>query len=254
MLPPAYHINLPHFEGPFDLLLFFIERDEIDVRDIPIARVTDDYLAYVREAERLDIALAGEFLVVAATLMSIKARTLLPRLEVDEAGEPVDPRGDLVERLLEYKRYKSAVAGLRELEATRAERFGRPFAPAQFEPVAEAAALEAAWDSVTLYKLAKAFESVLARRAEREARPRHRVVRWPYTIQDQSARILRVLELRGRVPFAEVFGDCADRVHAVVTFLALLELLNGRRVRLRQRPGVNTFWIASGESVEAVAA
>ena len=89
---------------------------------------------------------------------------------------------------------------------------------------------------------------MLARQSERRARPRHRVVRWPYTIRDQSARILRTLELRARVPFAEVFGDCENRVHAVVTFLALLELLNGHRVRLRQRPGINSFWLAAGEA------
>ena len=249
MTSTPYHIRLPQFEGPFDLLLFFIERDELDIRDIPIARLTDDYLAYVREAERLDISLAGEFLVVAATLMSIKARTLLPRVELDGAGEPVDPRAELVERLREYKRYKETLGGLRDLETERAARHGRALDPAQFAPIAELAAEEAAWESVTLFGLAKAFERVLARRRERDARPRHRVARWPYTLRDESARILAAVGLRGRVPFAALFGDCDNRVHAVVTFLALLELVNGGRVVLRQRPGVNQFWVEPGDAV-----
>lgn len=240
-LPDAYRINLPHFEGPFDLLLFFIERDELDIRDIPIAQITDDYLAYVRAAEQLDIALAGEFLVVAATLMSIKARSLLPRLEVAEAGEVVDPRGELVDRLLEYQRYKATVGDLRALEASRQERHARPPDPAQFAPVAAIAAEEATWESVTLYGLAKAFERVMARQREREAQPRHRVVTYPYTIRDQSAVILRVVGLRGHVSFDALFGPSANRVHALVTFLALLELLNAGRVGLRQGAGVNQF-------------
>ena len=240
----VYRIELPQFEGPFDLLLFFIERDELDIRDIPIARITDDFLAYLHEAKRLDITLAGDFIVVAATLMSIKARVLIPRLPVDEHGEEVDPRQELVDRLLEYKRYKEVLDDLRRLEAERGQRHGRPYHADQFAAVVGEAMAEAEWESLTLYRLLKAFERVLARKAERE-KPVHRVVRWPYTVEEEGVRIRRALTLRGRVPFVVLFGACRDRVHAIVTFLALLELINGSEVRIevREDSGANDFVI-----------
>ena len=118
----GYTIKLPQFEGPFDLLLFFIERDELDIYDIPISQVTDDFLGYMRQAERMDIDLASEFVLVAATLCRIKAKMLIPRKPVDEEGNEIDPREELVARLLEYKRYKSVLEELRRLETARGMR------------------------------------------------------------------------------------------------------------------------------------
>lgn len=224
--PQPYRIALPEFEGPFDLLLFFIERDEIDIQNIPIARITDDFLGYIREAKALDISLAGEFVVVAATLVSIKTKVLLPRVEVDAAGEEVDPRRELVDRLLEYKRYRSVLDELRYLERERGERFGRPFVAVQFAALVEEARGEAEWESVSLYRLLKTFERVLQRQADRVARPVHRVMRWPYTVEAERARLTAAIRLGGRLPFTALFGACRDRVQAVVTLLALLELLN----------------------------
>ena len=103
----SYEIKLPLFEGPFDLLLFFIERDELDIMDIPISQITNDFLEYVSNLEKLNIEVASEFIVVAATLMRIKSRMLLPRLSVDDEGNEIDPREELVEHLIEYKKYKS---------------------------------------------------------------------------------------------------------------------------------------------------
>ena len=105
----TYNIKLSQFEGPFDLLLFFIERDELDIYNIPIAKITDDFLEYIRHMEALNIDLASEFILVAATLMRIKAKMLIPRKPIDEEGNEVDPREELVQRLLEYKRYKSCL-------------------------------------------------------------------------------------------------------------------------------------------------
>ena len=245
-VPSPYHITLPQFEGPFDLLLFFIERDEIDIQNIPIARITDDFLGYVREARSLDISLAGEFIVVAATLMSIKARVLLPRPEVDAAGEEVDPRQELVDRLLEYKRYRGVLDELRRLERERGERFGRPYLADQFTELVDEARGEAEWASVSLYRLLKTFERVLQRQADRAARPVHRVMRWPYTVEEEGARVLRVVRGQGRAPFDSLFGECRDRVQAIVTFLALLELLNGGQVGLEAGEGeVNDFAIVA---------
>jgi len=105
----SFEIKLPLFEGPFDLLLFFIERDELDIYDIPIAKITHDFLNYMRQLEELNIEVASEFIVVAATLMRIKARLLLPRPSLDEEGNEIDPRDELVKHLLEYKKFKSVI-------------------------------------------------------------------------------------------------------------------------------------------------
>jgi segregation and condensation protein A len=117
--PVNYEIKLPQFEGPFDLLLFFIERDELDIYDIPISTITDDFLAYLHHLQQMNLEVASEFILVAATLMRIKAKMLLPRKEVDEEGNEIDPRQELVDRLLEYKRYKSVVEEFQKLEAIR---------------------------------------------------------------------------------------------------------------------------------------
>ena len=106
----SYEIKLPLFEGPFDLLLFFIERDEIDIMDIPISKITNDFFEYISDLESMNIEVASEFIVVAATLMRIKSKMLLPRLSLDEEGNEIDPREELVEHLIEYKKYKSVIS------------------------------------------------------------------------------------------------------------------------------------------------
>ncbi|MFT5766171.1 MAG: segregation and condensation protein A, partial [Saprospiraceae bacterium] len=121
----GYNIVLPQFEGPFDLLLFFIERDELDINDIPISKITNDFLSYIQQLESLDIDLASEFILVAATLMRIKAKMLIPRKPVDEEGNEIDPREELVARLMEYKRYKSILEEMRTLEEDRSFRSPR---------------------------------------------------------------------------------------------------------------------------------
>ena len=121
----SYKIKLPEFEGPFDLLLFFIERDEVDIYDIPISSITNDFLAYLKQLEELNIDTASEFILVASTLMRIKSKMLLPRREIDDQGNEIDPRQELVERLLEYRRYKAVLDDLRALEKQRSEQHHR---------------------------------------------------------------------------------------------------------------------------------
>ena len=121
----SFEIKLPQFEGPFDLLLFFIERDELDIHDIPIAKITNDFLTYMHDMQPMDIELASEFILVASTLMRIKAKLLLPRYEKDEEGNEIDPRHDLVRQLLDYKQFKAASEELRALEDERMMRFHR---------------------------------------------------------------------------------------------------------------------------------
>ena len=119
----SYEIKIPLFEGPFDLLLFFIERDELDIMDIPISEITNDFFEYISDLEKMNIEVASEFIVVAATLMRIKSRMLLPRLSVDEEGNEIDPREELVEHLIEYEKYKSVIDDFSKLEEYRQEKY-----------------------------------------------------------------------------------------------------------------------------------
>ncbi|MEL6925565.1 MAG: segregation/condensation protein A, partial [Bacteroidota bacterium] len=157
----SYTIQLPQFKGPFDLLLFFIERDELDIYDIPIAKITDDFLAYIRQMEALNIDVASEFILVAATLMRIKAKMLIPRKEVDEQGNEIDPREELVARLLEYKRYKEILEDMRLLEQQRASQTGRGNVTSELQILAQEALADVELEKLTMFKLLKAFERVM---------------------------------------------------------------------------------------------
>ncbi len=244
MTDATYKIVLPQFEGPFDLLLFFIERDELDIYDIPIARITDDFLDYIRQMEALNIDMASEFILVAATLCRIKARLLIPRKEVDEEGNEIDPRDELVARLLEYKRLKSVLEDLRKLEEERSLREKRGNTARELRKIAEKALVDAELESITLFKLMRAFERVMQRYEDAQSvKTVHTVYRYDYTIEDQAEYIVAKLRPGHRSDFEEIFGDLENRIHAVVTFLALLELLNNQKVRIVQGLGYNNFWL-----------
>lgn len=244
----TFTIKLPVFEGPFDLLLFFIERDELDIYNIPIAKITDDFLDYLHHAEAMNIDLASEFIVVAATLMRIKAKMLLPRKQFDEEGNEIDPRRELVDRLLEYKRYKSVLDELRRLEEVRAFMNPRGYASTELRKLAETALADAEMESVTLYKLLRVFERLLARYEEdQKVRHVHKVYDYNYTIQEQRSYLLSNLKKGKKASFEKLFLALENRIHAIVTFLALLELLNEQAVALIQGEGVNNFWLALPE-------
>ena len=241
----TFTIKLPVFEGPFDLLLFFIERDELDIYNIPIAKITDDFLAYMHQLEAMNIDLASEFIVVAATLMRIKAKLLLPRKQVDEDGNEIDPRQELVERLLEYKRYKSILDDLRRLEEVRTFMNPRGYAATELRKLAEHALADAEMESVSLYKLLRVFERMLARLEESKKSTRvHTVYNFNYSIQGQREYIQGKLQRGVQTSFEEVFLTLDNRIHAVITFLALLELLNAQEVTLIQGEGMNNFWLS----------
>lgn len=249
----TYNIVLPQFEGPFDLLLFFIERDELDIHDIPISKITKEFLEYIRQAEEMNIDLASEFILVAATLMRIKAKLLLPRKEIDEEGNEIDPRDELVNRLLEYKRYKSVLNQFRGMEQTRGEREQRGNVNNELRKIAETALVDMELESVTLFKLMKTFERVMQRMEESKNKTIHKVYTYAYTIRNQQIFIINMLRLGERKEFSEVFGACKDRMHAVITFLGLLELLNMEKVTMIDRPGTNNFWLERNESEEGKA-
>lgn len=248
----TFTIKLPVFEGPFDLLLFFIERDELDIYNIPIAKITDDFLDYLRHLESLNVDLASDFIVVAATLMRIKAKLLLPRKQLDEEGNEIDPRHELVERLLEYKRYKSVLEELRRLEEVRAFMNPRGYAATELRKLAEHALADAEMESVTLYKLLRVFERLVSRFEEdKKAKRVHTVYNFNYTIQEQRAYIVGKLAKGEKKDFEGIFFSLENRIHAVVTFLALLELLNAQEVTLIQGEGINNFWLTLPEESPA---
>lgn len=243
----TYNIKLPQFEGPFDLLLFFIERDELDINDIPIAQITNEFLGYIRMMESLNIDLASEFILVAATLMRIKAKMLIPRKPVDEEGNEIDPREELVQRLLEYKRYKSVLEEMRSMEGERSLKNIRGNTNRDIRKIAETALVDVELESLTLYKLMNTFQRVMNRLEDKKKKAVHRVFTYNYTVSGQQIQILAKIKQFERIDFDAVFGECEDRMHAIINFLALLELVNLQRVTCIQGVGLNNFWLTAGE-------
>ena len=243
----SYKIKIDQFEGPFDLLLFFIERDELDIHDIPIATITNDFLEYVREIDALNIDLASEFILVAATLMRIKAKMILPRKPLDEEGNEMDPRDELVRRLVEYKRYKETIEEFKELEEERSNKLERANAAAELRKLSQKALIDTELESLTLFKLMKAFDRVLNRAKDDEKKTVHKVYNYSYSIESQETYILDTIKSKEKVAFEDIFVKMEDRIHAIVTFLALLALINQDKVYFEDREGVNNFVVSLKE-------
>ncbi len=246
----TYTVRIAQFEGPFDLLLFFIERDELDIHDIPIAKITDDFLEYIHQMEVMNIDLASEFVLVAATLCRIKAKMLIPRKEKDEEGNEIDPREELVQRLLEYRKYKSVLDDMRELEKQRAEREYRGNTSSELRKIANKALVDVELESLTLFKLLKAFEKVTERYKIANHKQVHQIIQFSYTIEESQNHILSLVYSEKRADFKSIFDPCQNRIHAIVIFLALLELANLDKVRIISGMGANNFWVekALGEA------
>lgn len=243
-----FQIKIPVFEGPFDLLLFFIERDELDIYNIPIAKITSDFLDYIRQMELMNIDLASEFIVVAATLMKIKARMLLPRKELDEHQQEIDPRDELTRKLVEYRKYREVIDELAEMEAERAKKFARGNVTAELKVLTQKAMLDAEWESLTLYGLLKAFEKVMNRFQQDQSKTVHKIRQYEYSIQGQQDYILEKVQPGMKADFAILFEQLENRIHAIITFLALLELLNLQMIHIIQGEGTNNFWVTSAEN------
>jgi segregation and condensation protein A len=246
-----FTIRLPKFEGPFDLLLFFIERDELDIYDIPIATITDDFLSYIHEAEQMNIDLASEFIVVAATLMRIKAKLLLPRKQIDEQGNEIDPRAELIDRLVEYKRYKSVLDEMRSLEEERSLREKRGNTTKELQELATKALVDVELQDLTMFKLLRVFENLMRKYEVDKKRAVHTVVNYDYTIQGQQDYLYNCIRIavndNKKADFESIFTTLENRIHAVVTFLGLLELLNLQKIVITQGEGMNNFWLSLPE-------
>lgn len=245
----SFEIKLQQFEGPFDLLLFFIERDELDIYDIPISNITRDFLAYIQDMSELNMEVASEFILVAATLMRIKAKMLLPRKELDEAGNIIDPRADLVNRLLEYKRYKAVLVNMAELEEQQLGRVRRGNVQEELAAIQASLGVEQELEQLDLYQLLKNFSKVLQRFEERESAPHHVVVRFPYTIDEQKAFVVSAVKEKGKMAFEQLFADFKDRMQAIFTFLAILELLQLQMLDIKIGAGYNSFLLIDKKEV-----
>ncbi len=242
-----YTIKIQQFEGPFDLLLFFIERDELDIHDIAIAQITNDFLQYIKQLEQLNIDVASEFILVAATLMRIKAKMLLPRKEIDEEGNEIDPRAELAQKLLEYRQYKAILDEMGELEDKRFFKHDRGNTSHELRAIAEKALVDVELESLTLYKLLQAYQQVMRRYEDDLNRPVHQIVKFEYTIEEQQGYLLHKIRVAKKARFEDVFQGLENRIHAIVTFIALLELLNLAQIAIIQGEGTNNFWIVPAE-------
>lgn len=240
----AFEIKLPQFEGPFDLLLFFIERDEVDIHNIEISKITKDFLDYIRQMAELNIELASEFILVAATLMRIKAKLLLPRPEIDEQGNEIDPRKDLIERLLLYKQYKEACEDMRTLEEVRSMKAERGNIQRELAQIALQNSHAEELVNLTLYQLLNTFNKVVKRFDAEQNKVHHKVVQYPYTIGEQKQYVRNKLRGREKVPFTDLIFSCQNKVHAIFTFLGILELLQEQVVKITLGIGFNNFWLS----------
>ena len=242
--PESFEIKLPKFEGPFDLLLFFIERDELNIYDIPIAKITDDFLAYIHELSSLNMEVASEFIYVAATLMRIKAKMLLPRQELDADGKEIDHRQDLVQKLLEYKRFKEIAETLKTLEYVRFLQEKRGHIPQDLAKIiAETANPGEELASLDLYKLLLSYERLMSKYELRSKVEIHTVLQYPYTIEKQKQVILSLLSINSKIDFKVIKAQSENKVQFVYNFLALLEMLQQELADIQIGLGYNNFWL-----------
>lgn len=248
----TFEIKLPLFEGPFDLLLFFIERDELDIYDIPISKVTADFLDYLHRLEEMNVEVASEFILVAATLMRIKSKMLLPRPVLDEEGNEIDPREELVKHLLEYKKYKSVIAELTKMESERLDRERRGNLMHEIRKLSQTIDVEAELQDLDLYKLMKVYQKVLKRYEFEKNKPTHEVIQYPYTISNQKIYLLERLKTSDnrRISFAKMVAEKPEKILVIFNFLAILELLQLGVITLHIGEGFNNFWVEQIEEPE----
>jgi segregation and condensation protein A len=223
-----FTIKLQDFEGPLDLLLFFIKRDELDIYDIPIARIAKEFSDYMHYLQELDLEIAGEFLVVAAELMQIKVKMLLPPEPGEE--EDADPRASLVQRLVEYKRYKEMAFEMKKLEEEQFKVSYRGY----YEMDARVYEKETGEDmirDVTFFDLIASFKFAMDRIPKRMF---HEIVKINVTVEEQIAFLEELFSHRSEATFFEIVKDFTERIRIVVTFLALLEVIRSKKIIVRQ--------------------
>ena len=246
----SYQIRLPEFEGPFDLLLFFIERDELDIYNIPITKITNEFLEFIRHSEKLNIDLGSEFILFISTLMRIKAKMLLPRKELDQEGNEIDPRQELIDKILEYKKFKQAALEMQQMEALRMMMVKRGNLQNELAKIGEEAGEGKEIQTVTLFKLMKAFERVAQRLHEKRNQPVHTVVQYNYTMEGSREYMLELVKKERTLSFEKIFDVCENRIHAIFLFLNMLELIQGKYIFILTGEGRNNFIVEYNENRE----
>ena len=243
----SFAVKLPQFEGPFDLLLFFIERDELDIHDIPIARITDDFLNYIHQMVSLNIELASEFIFVAATLMRIKAKMLLPRYEAEHGESEIDHKEELIRKLIEYKKFKEVCEEIKPLEDERFKQEKRGNIAYDLEQAEKVALPGEDLTDVSLYKLMMVYDRLMKRYANRAEEVTHTVEQYPYTIEKQKKAIDDLLRINKMMDFKAIAQNSDNKVHFVYNFLAVLEMLQQELIDIQIGLGYNNFWISAKE-------
>lgn len=224
----TYRVHLENFEGPLDLLLYFIRRDEIDIYDIPIADITHEFIDIVEKMKQLNINLAGEFIVMASTLMRIKSKMLIPRPEFDEDDEMIDPRKELIDQLLEYSRFKEASESLSAFAENRSHIFsaGKPMfvseAPEEVNVILK---------DVTLYDIAKSFKIAMDNRPVIQS---YELQRETVHLDNQKELVIKSFDGDGRLRFSTLLNQLQTKIEIVVTFLAILELIRLHQITVVQ--------------------
>jgi len=224
----SYKIKIELFEGPLDLLLYLVKKDHLNIYDIPIAKVTEQYLQYLNLMQMLDLNVAGEFLVMSATLMQIKSKMLLPAEEgLSAEGEQEDPREELVRRLLEYEKFKEIAQDLRQKETDQREIFKRPKSETE-KPADEK---KETYFEASIFDLISAFSQALK---DIPKEVFYEVVKDKYTVEEATHEILHLLLARSQVKLSEIFGRAKNKLEIIVNFLAVLELIRMKEIIARQ--------------------
>lgn len=249
----SYQIKLPQFEGPFDLLLFFIERDELDIYNIPITGIINDFLDYLHQSEELNIELSSEFILFISTLMRIKAKMLLPRKEIDALGNEIDPRQELINKILEYKRFKEASAEMAEMEALRMLMVKRGNIQRELSQIGEEDSEGTEIQTITMFKLMRAFERAMQKFHDRNNKPVHTVVQYDYTMEASRDHMLNKAREHRNLSFEKIFDEVDNRVHAIFLFLSLLELVQQKFLKIMIGEGKNNFIIEYNDPENRIA-
>lgn len=242
MSQEEYKVQLEVFEGPLDLLLYLIKKDELDIYDIPIVRITNQYLQYIELMRMLDLNIAGEFLVMAATLMMIKSRMLLPpeeRAELEEEDEE-DPRWDLIRQLVEYKKFKDAAIHLEGLEERQQDVFLRGSEGAKLGPEGDVSLHD-----VSIFDLISAFSEVLKKVKTEELKE---IFAEHVTVAEKIEVVMNRIRSEDRVVFSTLFTGMASRAEIVCTFLAILELIRMKQLVARQERAFGEIMILKAEA------
>jgi len=237
----AYQVKLENFDGPLDLLLFLIQENEIDVYDIPVALITGQYLEYIEVMQSLDLEVGGDFLLMAATLVRIKAKMLLPRRLAEDEEALEDPREELVKRLVEYRQFKEAATVLGGHEDSQVDVFFRPASESYLdEEVSPEDIVDEIKLDINLWDLIRAFKGVLDREGDELART---IERESITIEEKMDEIMFQLKDNEGMFFKDLFQTGKGRSIIVVTFLALLELIRQRQLEVQQSGTLGDIWL-----------